>query len=61
MTRNPDAEALGQTPTEYARNHGLTLDWVYRLIRTGRLPHVRKFGRFFITGEPAKAKVSRKA
>ena len=55
MNSKPKLETVGQTPTEYARTHGLTLDWVYRLICTGRLPHVRMFGRFFITGEPAKS------
>ena len=48
------SEAPGQTPKEYALEHGLTLDWVYRLIGTGRLPIVRMFGRLFITGTPIK-------
>lgn len=57
MNRDPKAdtrsEAPGQTPIEYSREHGVTLDWVYRLVRTGRLPHVRRFGRLFITGNAA--------
>ena len=45
MKRN---EQPGQTVLEYARDNGLTLDWVYRLVRLGRLSHVRVFGRIFI-------------
>ena len=39
----------GQTVTEYARTNGLTIDWVYRLARMGKIAHVRVYGRIFIT------------
>ena len=39
----------GQTVLEYARANDLTLDWIYRLVRMGRLSHVRLYGRIFIT------------
>jgi hypothetical protein len=41
-------EQPGQTVTEYARANGLTLDWVYRLVRMGKLSHIRLYGRVFI-------------
>ena len=44
----------GQTVTEYARANGLTIDWVYRLARMGKLSHIRVYGRIFIT-EPKRA------
>jgi excisionase family DNA binding protein len=40
----------GLTPAEYARRRGVTIDWVYRMIRAGRLPASRIYGRLFITG-----------
>jgi len=46
MKRN---EQPGQTPVEYARANGLTVDWIYRLVRLNRLSHVRLYGRIFIT------------
>jgi hypothetical protein len=46
MKRN---EQPGQTVLEYARANGLTVDWVYRLARMGRIAHVRVYGRIFIT------------
>lgn len=49
MNRTPrNSAAPGMTPLEYAREHGVTIDWVYRLIRVGRLPHVRMLDRIFI-------------
>jgi hypothetical protein len=39
----------GQTVLEYARANNLTVDWIYRLARMGRLSHVRVYGRVFIT------------
>jgi hypothetical protein len=51
MKRN---EYPGQTVTEYARANGLTVDWVYRLARMGKLSHVRLYGRIFIT-EPKRS------
>ncbi len=46
MKRN---EQPGQTVLEYARANGLTVDWVYRLARMGKIAHVRVYGRVFIT------------
>jgi len=54
MNKESTLAAPGLTPAEYARKHGLTLDWVYRLCRVGRLPNERVFGRVFITGEDRK-------
>lgn len=48
------SEQPGQTAVEYARANGLTVDWVYRLARMGRLAHVRLFGRVFITEPKAR-------
>ena len=45
MTRE---EQPGQTPIEYARANGLSLDWVYRLVRMGKLGHIRMYGRIII-------------
>jgi len=42
----------GQTALAYARANGLTVDWVYRLARMGKLAHVRIYGRVFITANP---------
>ena len=42
-------EQPGQRPVEYARANGLTVDWVYRLVRLNRLGHIRLYGRIFIT------------
>ena len=39
----------GQTVTEYARATGLSVDWVYRQVRAGKIAHVRLYGRVFIT------------
>lgn len=39
----------GQTPVEYARANGLSLDWIYKLVRLNRISHVRLYGRIFIT------------
>jgi hypothetical protein len=39
----------GQTVLEYARANDLTVDWVYRLARMGKIAHVRLYGRIFIT------------
>jgi hypothetical protein len=39
----------GQTVTEYARANGLTVDWIYRLVRLNRLSHIRLYDRIFIT------------
>lgn len=47
-------EHPGQMVTEYARANGLTIDWVYRLARMGKLSHIRVYGRVFIT-EPKRA------
>lgn len=44
----------GQTVLEYARANGLTVDWVYRLARMGKLSHVRLYGRVFITERKAR-------
>lgn len=46
-----EGKAPGLTPAEYARRRGVTIDWVYRTIRAGRLPASRIYGRLFITGE----------
>jgi hypothetical protein len=43
----------GQTPVEYARANGLTVDWIYRLVRMGKIAHIRVYGRIFIT-EPTR-------
>jgi hypothetical protein len=43
------SEQPGQTVSEYARANDLTLDWVYRLVRMGKLGHIRLYGRIFIT------------
>ena len=45
----------GQSALAYARANGLTVDWVYRLARMGRLAHVRLYGRVFITEPKARA------
>jgi hypothetical protein len=47
-------EQPGQTVLEYARANGLTLDWVYRLARMGKIAHVRVYGRVFITEPTAR-------
>jgi hypothetical protein len=44
----------GQTVLEYACANGLTVDWVYRLVRMGKIAHVRLYGRIFIT-EPKRS------
>ena len=41
----------GLTPIQYARERGWTIEWVYRLVREGKLPSVRVFGRIFILPE----------
>ena len=38
----------GQSALAYARANGLTVEWVYKLVRTGKLSHVRVYGRIFI-------------
>jgi excisionase family DNA binding protein len=43
--------APGPTPAEYARQQGVSIDWIYRLIRTGKLPHTKVLGRVFILAE----------
>ena len=48
------SEHPGQTVVEYARANGLTVDWIYRLVRMGRIAHIRVYGRVFIT-EPKRA------
>lgn len=39
----------GQSALAYARANDLTVDYVYRLARMGKLSHVRVYGRVFIT------------
>ena len=55
MNKESTLIAPGLTPAEYAREHGVTLDWVYRLCRVGRLSHERVFGRLFIVEKEAPA------
>ena len=54
MNKESMLTAPGLTPAEYAKKHDVTLDWVYRLCRVGRLPHEHVFGRVFITSENRK-------
>jgi hypothetical protein len=42
----------GQTVVEFARANDLTVDWVYRLARMGKIAQIRLYGRIFIT-EPS--------
>lgn len=42
-------EQPGQTPVQYARANGLSVDWIYRQVRMGKLSHIRLYGRIFIT------------
>jgi hypothetical protein len=50
MRRNEQKPAEpGQSALAYARANDLTVDWVYRLARMGKLSHVRLYGRIFIT------------
>ncbi len=44
MTR---IEHSGLTPVEYSRANGLSLDWVYRLVRMG-ISHIRMYGGIII-------------
>lgn len=52
------SEQPGQTPLEYARANGLSIDWVYRMVRMGKLSHIRLYGRIFIT-EPKQSGAQR--
>ena len=54
MKQEPQIEAPGFTTLEYARRQGCTVDWIYKQVREGKLPHVKVFGRIFILEkEPA--------
>lgn len=43
---------LALSPREVARETGLSLGYVYRLLRTNRIPH-RRFGRRIVVGRQA--------
>lgn len=51
------------SPSEYGKLHGLTVAYVWRLIRAGRLPCERVNGklRYRITGDVQRLKPGRKA
>ena len=61
MNKESTLIAPGLTPAEYARKHDVTLDWVYRLCRIGRLPHERVFRRLFIVGNEGKKAPAQRA
>lgn len=45
-------QRLALSPQDVARETGLSLSFVYRLLRAGKIPH-RKFGTRFIVGRQA--------
>jgi len=36
------------TPNELAKKRDVTIDWIYRELRLGKIPAVRRGGRWFI-------------
>jgi hypothetical protein len=51
MKQGTQIAAPGLTALEYARRHGVTVDWIYKQVREGKLPHVKLFGRVFILAQ----------